>query len=278
MQIELPDINEIISRIEPIVSSYNGEEKTISAWVLQQREIINNHRELVKSRTEDGDIKIFLVMLRDYLTKAMRGEMGEKVYERLKTHIHSKTDLQYANYVAALKEASYRWGAEIGASVIEDIVDYFKNELEWNFSAYFELAEQNYRNNFKDDKLLKIRNIGYKVRDLALSSFSGKYVAFDLHLCRVPTRMGLLSYGYELIAKDLDAEHEIEMGNNPQNLKNYHFLHRLFVKLTEMTDNKYSMSDFDRFFWHFGKSFCGSKPQCDCCPVVKICLTGRHCL
>ena len=117
---------------------------------------------------------------------------------------------------------------------------------------------------------MEIHNIGLKVRDLALSSFTKHYAAFDLHLCRVPARIGLLNYGFDLFNQD------IEMGTNPQNKKNYLFLHHLFMKLSKLTEGNYSMADFDRFFWHFGKTVCKAIPKCDGCPIRKICMTGTY--
>ena len=118
---------------------------------------------------------------------------------------------------------------------------------------------------------MNIKNIGFKLRDLALSNFNPHYAAFDLHVSRVPTRIGLLNYGFELL-----NESGIEMGNNPADNKNYLFLHRLFIKLSKMTGEKFLAVDFDRIFWHFGKTICQSKPKCSDCPIKQSCLTGTY--
>jgi hypothetical protein len=133
------------------------------------------------------------------------------------------------------------------------------------------MASAHTDNNFADDHLLTIKNIGFKVRDLALSCFEPSYAAFDLHVARVPTRIGLLNYGFELL-----GDPKIEMGNNPTDEKNHLFLHRLFLRLSELTENEISPAELDRIFWHFGRTCCGARPRCGECPVNDECLTGKH--
>jgi endonuclease III len=119
--------------------------------------------------------------------------------------------------------------------------------------------------------MLGIKNISFKLRDLALSNFSSYYAAFDLHVTRVLTRLGWLNYGFPFLENT-----DLEMGNNPGNDKNYLFLHRLFVLLSEMTKGEYTPVDLDRALWHLGKSICGAKSGCNFCPVTAECPTGRH--
>lgn len=64
--------------------------------------------------------------------------------------------------------------------------------------------------------MLRIKNIGFKLRDLSLSNFSPYYAAFDLHVTRVLTRLGWLNYGFPFVSNT-----GLEMGNNPSNDKNY---------------------------------------------------------
>ncbi len=245
-------------------------ENTIAEWLQTHRKMIENNSKLVVCRSEDNDIEILLSMLGSLLSRATRGEMANRVYEELLKKINSKKDLNEKNYREILKSAGYRWPTT-GPQVISDVVRFFQNELEWNWSAYFTEAEKHHQTNFQQDKLLKIKNISFKVRDLALSSFSHNYVANDLHVIRVMTRIGLLNYGFDLL-----SDSSIEMGNNPGNVKQYLFLHRLVHKLSRLTKPHYSPSDLDRIFWSFGKSICRNRPKCKICPVKKLCLTGQH--
>jgi hypothetical protein len=271
MKITLPDINKIILKVSRIESAFGGETKSINSWVEEHRKCIKNNQRLVKKQSEKNDIKILLSILRDMLVRAMTGEKGELVHTELSKVIKKKSDLNSKNYRKALNAAKYRWGAENGCEVIENIVIFFDRKLNWKWNKYFNEADKNRYSNFVDDDLLKIKNIGFKLRDLTLSSFNQHYAAFDTHVTRVPTRIGLLNYGFELL-----NDQNFEMGNDPSNEKNYLFLHRLFIKLSQMTDEKYSVADLDRIFWHFGKTMCSSKPKCNKCSIATDCLTGKY--
>ena len=269
--IVLPDINDVINKLVDIESSFDGKKQSIALWIQDQRNDIRDNIELINNKSEENDIKILLIFVHNMLVRAMKGEKGVAIYNELQKRIKSRSDLTDDNYKSALEEASYRWGSEKGVAVISGIVKYFEETLDWDWNQYLSLADENRKTNFLDDEILKIKNIGYKLRDLALSSFNPHYAAFDLHVSRVPTRLGLLNYGYDLL-----KDSKLEMGNNPGNVKNYLFLHKLFMKLSQITNNKYLAVDFDRIFWHFGKTICGSKPKCDICPVKPLCLTGQY--
>jgi hypothetical protein len=246
-----------------------GQKRRIEEWVKIQRCDIEKNLKLIINPSDENDIIILLSFLRDLLVRAMRGEAGERIYKELKSVISDKNCLKEQVYVKALKAANYRWGAESGSELISKVVGYFGDQLNWNWQHYLDEAKDNKQTNFSNDYLLTIRNIGFKVRDLALSSFDTSYAAFDLHVSLVPTRIGLLNYGFELL-----GDPSIEMGNNPADQKNYLFMHKLFLKLADLTNNEILPVDLDRIFWHFGRTFCGSIPKCKICPINHECLTG----
>jgi len=271
MEIRLPDINRIISKIIKLEASFDGETCKIKDWLKEHRGQIEKNQKLIKCKSNENDIKILLPILRDLLVRAIKGERGNRLYEELKKSIKSKQDLNKENYKQTLQKASYRWGPEVGAQVISKVVYIFAQKLKWDWKKYFGRAEKYHETDFQEDELLKVKHVKLKVRDLALSSFNPNYVANDLHVVRVITRIGLMNYGFDLLEND-----ELEMGNNPSNKKNYLFLHRLIQKLSKLTDNKYLPADLDRLFWFFGKSICGSKPKCSKCPIKNLCLTGQY--
>jgi endonuclease III len=271
MELKLPDINEIISKIIELKASLNGKSQKIEDWLTEHRDQINENQSLIKCKSDESDIKILLSFLRDLLIRAMKGERGNIVYEELKGAIRTKQDLTEENYQQILRRARYRWGPEVGAQVISDVVNTFAHRLNWDWEKYFERAEVSHKTDFQKDDLLKIKHVKLKVRDLALSHFNPNYVANDLHVVRVITRIGLLNYGFDLL-----RENKLEMGNNPSNKKNYLFLHRLVHKLSKLTNKKYSAADLDRIFWFLGKSICGTKPKCSECPIKNLCLTGQY--
>jgi len=269
-QIVLPDINNVLRLLGRVECSYDGKSYRISEWAQRHRDAIDYNQELAQKGTDKADISVLLIFLRDLLVRAMRGEKGEHVFHELQHTIRKKADLNNANYRKALKKAQYRWGERTGCEIISAVVKYFANSLKWDWHCYLQEAEGHKDSNFLSDELLNIKHIGLKLRDLALSNFNRHYAAFDVHLARIPMRIGLLNYGYDLL-----GDNNIEIGNNPSNIKHYLFLHRLFLKFSEMTGKKYQAVDFDRIFWHFGKTICTSKPQCSHCPIKSICLTGN---
>lgn len=268
MNITLPDFNALINNILPVVAEYNNRSQRISIWVGEHRSKIDENNKLLESNTKHNSIKVLNIFITDLLMRAIRGEVGEKLKNSLDRNIVCLGDLTVPNYRKILDDCNYRWKDD-GIKLIEDVVEYFGQELHWDWKLYFSHARENYKTNFQEDKLLKIKNLKYKVRDLALSNFVEYYCANDLHVVRVATRIGLLVYGYDLL-KDTS----LEMGNNPSNSKNYLFLHGLFLKLSCFTSGQYSPVDIDRIFWHFGRTICHHTPQCDMCPINHLCLTG----
>ncbi|MHC4123233.1 MAG: hypothetical protein ACYSSI_06635 [Planctomycetota bacterium] len=271
MKLALPNINDLLEKMVTVNLSFDGREDAISEWLQGHRKTLKNNQKLYINKSEKNDIKILLSMLRDLLVRATMGERGNMVYVELIRTIKRKKDLTTHNYKKILSKAQYRWGIATGTQVISDVVDFFAKKLNWKWRVYFDAAEKYHETNFQQDELLKVKNIGYKVRDLALSNFNHNYVANDLHVVRVMTRLGLLNYGFDLL-----SDSSLEMGNNPGNTKNYLFLHKLAVKLAKLTKGKYFPADLDRVFWFFGKSICRNKPKCNSCPVKKLCLTGQY--
>jgi endonuclease III len=271
MHITIPDVSETLDRLMTVESTFDGTTQPIRQWVSEHRAKIKENRGLIENGSSKNDIPVLIMFLRDLLVRAIKGEMGSRVYEELVATIKTKADLIETNYREALKNANYRWGVDDGSKVISDVVHHVQSVLQWDWSAYVERAENEKESNYQIDPILGIKNISFKLRDLALSNFSPYYAAFDLHVTRVLTRMGWLNYGFPFLGNT-----DLEMGNNLGNDKNYLFLHRLFISVSDMTKNEYTPVDLDRILWHLGKSICGAKSRCGACPVVAECPTGRH--
>jgi endonuclease III len=269
--INIPDVSETLDRLMAIKSVFDGTEKPISQWVSEHRAEIQENCKLIANKSDANEIAVLNMFLRDLLVRAIKGEMGSRVYEELLATIRTKEDLLEKNYREVLKKANYRWGVEVGSKVISDVVHHVQSVLHWNWRAYIDEAEKERQTNYQGDPMLRIKNISFKLRDLALSNFSQNYAAFDLHVTRVLTRLSWLNYGFPLVGNT-----ELEMGNNPGNDKNYLFLHRLIVELSHMTGDKYTPVDLDRILWHLGKSICRAKSMCRVCPVADGCPTGQY--
>ncbi|MBC8249658.1 MAG: hypothetical protein H8E90_08265 [Anaerolineales bacterium] len=265
MKFEVPEVRDVVTRMLEVEASFDGTRQEIYQWLKDHRRRLERNKQLVAANEY---VQVLIIFLPDLLIRGMRGEAGSKVRRELKERIKEEADLRKDIYQRVLKKANYRWG-EKGVQVIEDVVRIFRDDYGWDWGQYFEEAEAEKETNFLSDKLLKVKYIGFKVRDLALLSFNENYIANDRNVVRVITRLGFLNYGFEL------WDDNLEMGTDLAKRENYLFLHRLALQLSALTDGTYSPSDLDRIFWHFGRSRCEAKPQCGDCPVAKICPTGR---
>ena len=268
---KLPEINKVLDDIQEVQSKVDNRTNPIGDWLIHQRRRIKENRKLINVNSEDTKIVIFKKLIIGFLMRAVRGERGNYLRKSIEMYINSFQDLNEENYVQTVVDGRYRWGIDAGTYILREVVDTINKGYDWNFKKYFDQVDKNYITNFEDDPFLKIKFIKFKVRDLAVSYFNDRYVANDLHVVRVATRIGLLNYGFHLLRND-----KYEMGNNPSNKNNYLFLHQLFQFLSSETSHNYSPVDIDRTFWHLGRSICGKKPKCEKCPINQICLTGRE--
>ena len=123
--------------------------------------------------------------------------------------------------------------------------------------SYIDRAEKNYIDNFRDDDFLKIKGIGINVRNLALSNFSPYFPKIDKHVGEVFNRLNI---GNLLLGKSL-----------PKSWYKTEKLQPLFVKISDNSNRKYSETDLDRIFWHFGREVCSDTPKCDYCVISEYC-------
>ena len=268
---KLPEITKVLDSIKNVNSKVNSKVDTIDNWINHQRNRIEENRKLISQNSEEAKIGIFKKLIIDFLMRAVKGERGNNLCESIEKHINSFEDLNEENFLRTVVEGRYRWGADTGTFILREVVNTIENEYDWEWNQYFKEANAKFRTNFEDDPFLKIKYVGYKVRDLAVSNFNDRYVANDLHVVRVATRIGLLNHGFHLLSNE-----KYEMGNNPSDESNYLFLHQLFQYLSSETNDNYSPVDIDRAFWHLGRSICRKKPKCGKCPLNRICLTGKE--
>lgn len=271
MTLELPDVGVTLDRLLTLESSFDSRTHTIKDWLDKQRNCIKSNLALIETRSDSNDMQVLRIFLRELLMRNIVGEGGERIHEALCENLKTKDDLTQQNYERTLKQARYRWGIGVGSGVMTAVVSYFRDELQWHWQAYLKEAERAKEWNFPADPLRKIKHIGPKVRDLALSNFNSNYAAFDLHVTRVVSRIGLVAYGWELT-----ADTGIDFGTNPSTPENYLFFHRLFLRLAALSKGKFTPVDLDRIFWHLGRSKCRATTQCAICPIQDSCLTGKQ--
>ncbi len=266
MKITLPDIKSLIKKILPVKASFAGDfihpalgqtaTQTIEQWRL-------NYLKELKCNNLQNSIGKFNIFITSLLLRASKGEIGGKLYDELRKQIKNYEDINKKNLRNILRETGYRFQNQ-GIETTLNFKVLFLKKYKGVWENYFKEAKKNYKNNFLADDFLKIKGIGFKVRDLALSCFLKEYSANDFHVVDVLTRTGLIVYGYG----------NLDFGTNPNNNKNYLFLRNLIIKLSEQSG--YSSGELDRIFWHFGRAICKSRPDCENCPVQNMCLTYRN--
>ncbi|MFC2150148.1 hypothetical protein ACFLQV_01465 [Calditrichota bacterium] len=271
MILHIPEIQDVIERSLEIESTIKDKTKPITEWIdIHQKEVQENQL-LLLDQSDKGIAEVLRIFLPRLFARSMRGEQIDLLAEKFIVPLLINIKHAPIEQFDVLFKSNYRWGIDIGRKILSDVIDVFKKR-DWDIQSYFEDAEEDCKHNFNDDQLLKVNNIGMKVRDLALSCFSPNFVAFDTHIPLVATRIGLLNYGFDLFPSNHGI---IEMGSNPNDKKQYLFLNKLFQKLSEKTEDEYSLSDLDRIFWHLGRTYCKKTPICPDCNLRGICLTGR---
>jgi endonuclease III len=266
MKIDSLDIKALIENILPVKASFTEDpgrpeseratSQSIEQWRLSYLKELDVNNSL-------NDIEKFKVFITSLLLRANRGEVGQRLYKAFNGRINDFNDLDGKTVEIVLKDAGYRFPSK-GLETVLDTKKLLLDKYQGNWNGYFKEAKENYRNNFPEDDILKIKGVGFKVRDLALSCFLKEYSANDFHVVDVLVRTGLILYSYG----------DLNFGTNPNNNENYLFLRNLIINISEQTP--YSPGEIDRIFWHFGRAICKSKPSCEKCPVKEICLTYRN--
>jgi len=232
--------------------------KTIEDWRLDYRAQLDRGRV-----ASDGAI------LSRFASALLERQMTGEAYER-RTAIFLKEFRTYAELTeervtGALAEAGYRFPNQ-GRQVMME-VKRLVTKPDFSWRRHFEEAEANYQSNFRNDDFLRIKYVGYKTRDFALSEYSDRFVAIDMQVGKVILRTGLFLHGYG--DPRVDAHYTSDRG--------YLFMHGLVLKLCKQTGwpgAGYSPGEMDRMFWLFGRSICTAKPRCTRCPARELCLTG----
>jgi ethanolamine utilization cobalamin adenosyltransferase len=137
----IPDVSETLDRLMTVESTFDGTTQPIHRWVSEHRAKIKANRKLIENKSPANDIAILNMVLRDLLVRAIRGEMGSRVYEALLSRIRTKAHLRETTYREALIEADYRWGPDDGSKVIIDVVHHVRSVLHWNWHTYIDWAE-----------------------------------------------------------------------------------------------------------------------------------------
>ncbi len=263
---EPPEISKVIELLLPVQLEWEGESYTIDEW--RNKSV----KEIAENRGQNK-ITIFnrfaSALLEGYRTKGK--DYGSRI-ALMNKYFRDFSDITTDRIQKVLIENNYSLKTR-GLEVLlraKQIVE--PSSFQWE--QYFREAESAYETSYGSDRFLKIKGVGKKVRDFALSEFSSYYCAIDRHLADVITRTGLLLYGYG----------QSNFGTSPT--ENYDFLQRLIIQFSEElgwspTSNRgFSPKEIDAIFWFFGneKGICKGKPNCSRCPLTMDCLTFKEIL
>jgi endonuclease III len=260
MLLNISEPSEILEGIADVKATFGTEARTIDGWRASYMQ------DLATSR-QQSDITIFNSVVNSLLERAMSGETWARRHDLIADVYLSFNDVNEQTALEIIKKSGYRFPTA-GIHVIMKAKELVCNPG-FSWESYFQEADEQYETDFLLDPFLGIKGVGYKTRDLALSEFSDRFVALDLHVVRVTTRTGLFLHGYgdTRITTDVSTE------------AGYLFFHNVILKLSYMTcwpRSGYSPGEIDRMLWYFGRTICRATPLCQSCPITQYCLTARR--
>jgi endonuclease III len=255
--ISVPSVTEIVGPLLDAEVRHDGQHRPQRQWVEEDR------RQAYERRQGDPSA-IFPRFAAAILERNVTGTSYRRRVEAFERGLGDPKALTPERAEALLRESGYRYppqGAKTLLAVMKRLT-----EPGFSWAAYFAQAEANWETGFETDDLLKIKGVGPKTRDFALSEFSDYFCAPDLHVCRMLARTGLLLRGY---------------GDPAISTSDYGFMRRLMQTLARDTGwpeqpDGLSPSHLDRIYWFYGqdRARCSAKPGCGECPASRVCLTG----
>ncbi len=254
--LNLPNFQKIMDSIQDIESSFDNQTIPIKDRIKKETNDIIKNRNL-------SDIEIFVIFAGNLLMRFTKGDVSPAILETLGMGLSSMDDIKEDKLNQIIpKIRGYRF-KNSAAQILLDAKKIFREYYNSDWNKYFLDAEKNSKNNFLDDPFLKIKNVSYKVRDLALSCFSKHFIAVDMQIAKILKRTGLICYSYKF---------NLEVGTDLTNKYEYLNLRKLLYNLSKKST--YSLLEIDRSFWHFGRVVCKSKPKCNLCPI-EGCLSQK---
>lgn len=141
----------------------------------------------------------------------------------------------------------YRWGSWTATYVIIGTRSIVKPK-NGGFDKYIKTAkEKSEDNDFDDDKLLQLKFVKFKVRDLALTQFLDEYIAIDQNIKNVITKTGLIRYYNQRFNETVPEDPDLS--NKKQYLSIWKMLRWICTTLN-VTPRK-----LDKVLWHFGGKY-----------------------
>lgn len=247
----IPDTRSFVEEISAAVVEYpSGVRKSVYDHVKSQMQEINENCGLPNSEK-------FKVFIGNFLYVQIKSETADKVQCYLSKRFDTPNEMAKADVTSLtskFRQLGYRFPNK--AQVLIKISKILRDRFNGKIDDYIAFVD----NNYFDDPILEVKGVGFKTRDIALSSFAKKYSLVDIHIIDVISRTGLILNAY-LYGFKLTTDRSVE--------KNYleitKFLHKLSKEARMMP------FEFDQTLWFFGKDYC-SPMRCKKC-LVRRCVT-----
>lgn len=250
----IPEISQFVIEISDAVAEYPpGIRKRIQDHI--EDSIIR-----IKNNLDASNAEKFMKFIGSFLYVQVRSEIANKAIKIVMDRFHEVNDVADTDADALaqkFKESGYRFPSK--ARVIVEVAKVIKDRFEGNMDTYIRFVEKKYR----EDPILKIKGVGYKTRDIALSNFTDQYSLVDTHIIEVLAKTGLIINAYRY-GISLTTDRSLD--------KNYLAITKLMTELAK--EANISPFALDQYFWFLGKDFC-SKRNCNLCPATS-CVYRDH--
>lgn len=221
------------------------------------QEHVKNQMVDIEGNSRLPDSEKFKVFIGKFLYVQIRSETAERAMKYVSSNFSTPNELAATDaesMVTKFRQLGYRFPDK--ALTLIEISKILRDKFNSRVDEYIAFASRNYR----EDPILKVRGVGFKTRDIALSSFTAEYSLVDVHIANVLSRTGLILkaylYGLKLTTDRSDENNYLEMA-------------KLLAKLSK--EANMMPFEFDQTLWFFGRDYC-SPMNCDKCPVEK-CVT-----
>lgn len=225
-------------------------------WRTVQKNVEDQMTE-IQQNSRLNNSKKFRVFIGKFLYVQIRSEKADRVMKYLESKYNTPNELAIADpyyLITIFRNLGYRFPDR--ARTLIAISKILRDRFNSNIDDYIKFVDGNY----SKDPILQVKGVGYKTRDIALSSFTTEYSLVDVHISNVLSRTGLILraylYGFKLTTNRSDVNDYLEIT-------------RLLSKLS----GEAGMLPFelDQTLWFFGQAYCTPK-KCEKCPVQK-CVT-----
>lgn len=141
----------------------------------------------------------------------------------------------------------YRWGSWQATYALIGAKSIIKPEND-GLNKYIKTAKEKSKDNdFDDDKLLQLKFVGLKVRDLALTQFLDEYIAIDQNIKNVIMKTGLIRYYNQRFNETVPENPDLS------SRKQYKSVWKMLRQICRTMN--VAPRELDRVLWHFGGKY-----------------------